>query len=100
MEMTILASLLLAAAMVLGVIGMAGLAERLPRGGRRRQRAAGASLLAAAGLPLLLAAALIARPPEALGDWFVIFALAGVVCGGLIALARRQLESAEDEDAG
>jgi hypothetical protein len=92
MEMTILASLLLAAAMVLGVIGMAGLAERLPRGGRRRQRAAGATLL--------LAAALIARPPEALGDWFVIFALAGVVCGGLIALARRQLESAEDEDAG
>jgi hypothetical protein len=111
METTILALVSLALAIVLATVGIAGLGERLPRmrragtgvtsarqhedGHRRaRRRAAGATLIGAAGPPLLLGVALLVRPPEQLADWFPVYALAGAVTGGLIALARRRADLA------
>jgi hypothetical protein len=111
METTILALASLALAIVLAAVGIAGLAERLPHGrraatsvtparphedGRRRARwhAASATSIGAAGPPLLLGVALLVRPPEELADWFLVYALAGVVTGGLIALGRRRAELA------
>ncbi len=103
MEMTVLALALLSLAGVLVVVGIAGVAQRLPRrdvdlARGADQRAAGAILLAAAGPPLLLAAALMARPPAALADWFLVYALVGVICGGLIALARRRAQGIDEND--
>ncbi|MGD8684214.1 MAG: SdpI family protein [Chloroflexota bacterium] len=110
MEATILALVLLGLAIALAGVGLAGLAERLPRNRwlglrtpavrendtswRAGHRAAGGTLIAAAGPPLLLAAALLASPPDALADWFPVYALVGVITGGLIALASRQARGA------
>ena len=110
METTLIALALLALAVALAAIGIAGVTERLPRNrwlGIRTQalrdddqswrighRAAGAMLIAAAGPPLLLAVALIASPPAEAEDWFLIYAAVGVVTGGLIALAARQADRA------
>jgi MFS family permease len=96
METTILALASLLLAGVLAIAGAAGLAARTPQHARRRAgwRAAGATLIGAAGPPLLLGVALLVRPPEQLADWFLIYALAGVATGGLIALARRRADLA------
>ena len=81
METTILGLASLALAVVLAGIGFAGR--------RARYRAAGPWLIAAAGPALLLGVALLVRPPEQVSDWFLVYAIAGVVTGGLVALARR-----------
>ena len=110
METTVLAIALLVLAGALAVIGIAGLTERLPRNRwaglrsasmrdddeawRRGHRAAGATLIAAAGPPLLLAVALFVAPPPETADWFVVYAVVGVVTGGLIALSARQADRA------
>jgi hypothetical protein len=110
MESTLVAIALLALAVALAGIGLAGLAERLPRNrlvglrtaGLREDdeswrighRAAGGPLIVAAGPPLLLGAALIAAPPDALEDWLLFLAVVGVITGGLIALASRQAQTA------
>jgi hypothetical protein len=110
METTIMALASLALAIVLAGVGIAGLAERLPHmrragakaiparqhdpGRQARSRAASATLIGAAGPPLLLGVALLVRPPEQLADWFLIYALTGVVTGGLIAYARRRADTA------
>ena len=110
METTILAAALLALAVALAAVGLAGIAERLPRNRwiglraagvradddtwRTGHRAAGGALIAAAGPPLLLGIALIARPPAQIEDWFLAYAVVGVVTGGLIAMATRQAERA------
>jgi MFS family permease len=99
METTILALASLLLAGVLAISGLAGLAARTgrtPQHRRRRAgwRAAGATLIGAAGPPLLLGVVLLVRPPEQLADWFLIYALAGVATGGLIALARRRADLA------
>lgn len=96
METTILALASLGLATALAVVGVAGLVARLPRDERRRARyrAAAPSLIAAAGPPLLLGVALVVRSPEQPGDWFLAYALAGAVTGGLIALARRRADLA------
>ncbi len=112
MEMTILSMALLVLAIALAAVGLAGVTERLPRNRwiglrsgtirnddeawRMGHRAAGGALIAAAGPPLLLAVALIARPPAQVEDWFLIYALVGVVTGGLIAMATRQAERATE----
>lgn len=113
METTLIALALLVLAAALAAIGFAGVTERLPRNrwlGLRTQalrdddeawrighRASGGMLIAAAGPPLLLAVALIASPPAEAEDWFLIYAVVGVVTGGLIALAVRQADSAVRE---
>ncbi len=110
MEITILAILLLVVAVVLAGVGIAAVTERLPRNRwlgvhsasmrgddeawRIGHRAAGGALIAAAGPPLLLAVALLAAPPEEAADWFLFYAVVGVVTGGLIALASRQADRA------
>jgi hypothetical protein len=110
METAVLALALLVFAVALVAVGVAGLAERLPRNRwigvrspavqrsdeawRVGHRAGGAALVAAAGPPLLLAAALIARPPDEVADWFLVYAVVGVITGGLIALAVRQADRA------
>jgi|GEM_PF-3032414 len=109
METTIFAIVLLVAAVVLAGVGIAAVTERLPRNrwlGLRAEsmrdddawrvghRAAGGTLIAAAGPALLLAVALLAAPPDEAADWFLIYALVGVVTGGLIALAARQADRA------
>jgi hypothetical protein len=86
METTILGLASLALAIVLAGIGVAGQ--------RGRQRAVGRRLIAAAGPALLLGVALLVRPPEQVSDWFLVYAIAGVATGGLIALARRQAQQA------
>jgi hypothetical protein len=113
-ETTILGLASLALAIVLTAVGIAGLAERLPRTRRAvatparqhepeqraRRRAASVTLVGAAGPPLLLGVALLVRPPDQLDDWFLIYALAGVVTGGLIAYAKRRADpAAGPEDA-
>ena len=50
--------------------------------------------MVAAGPPLLLGAALVAAPPDALADWLLFLAVVGVITGGLIALASRQAQTA------
>jgi len=93
METTILGLVSLALAIVLAGIGVAG--------GRKRRRAPDRRLIAAAGPALLLAVALLVRPPEQVSDWFLVYAVAGVATGGLIALARRQAQqAARDPDDG
>ena len=110
METTIVAIALLTLAVVLAAVGLAGVLERLPpnrwiglrapvvraddAAWRIGHRAAGATLIAAAGPPLLLAVALIAAPPEQLEDWLVILIAAGLITGGLLALASRQAQRA------
>ncbi len=110
METTVLAIALLMLAVALAAIGIAGLTERLPRNRwaglrsasmrdddaawRRGHRAAGATLMAAAGPPLLLAMALFVAPPPDIADWFLVYAVVGVVTGGLIALSARQADRA------
>ncbi len=118
METTLIAIAMLVLAIALAGIGLAGMTERLPRNRwiglrsaalragdeawRVGHHAAGGALVVAAGPPLLLAAALFASPPDALEDWLIVFALVGVVTGGLIALASRQAQTAlttiDDED--
>ncbi|MEA2027158.1 MAG: SdpI family protein, partial [Chloroflexota bacterium] len=61
---------------------------------RAGHHAAGGALIAAAGPPLLLGITLIARPPVQIEDWFLAYAVVGVVTGGLIAMAPRQAERA------
>lgn len=106
MDTNVLALALLVLAMALAGVGLAGVTERLPRNRwiglrvdvlraddaawRIGHRAGGAALIAAAGPPLLLAVALLASPPAEIADWFLLYALVGVVTGGLIALAARQ----------
>ena len=113
METSLLALVLLALAAALAAVGLAGLTERLPRGrwlGLRTKRireddeawrvghrAAGRTLIAAAGPPLLLAVALLAVPPDEVADWFLVYALVGVITGGLIALAARTADRAIDD---
>ena len=110
METTIVALALLALAAALAGVGLAGVLERLPRNRwiglrtdsvresddswRIGHRAAGVSLIAAAGPPLLLGVALIAVPPENLEDWLIILIVAGLITGGLLALASRQAQRA------
>jgi len=110
LEIAMLAVALLVLAAALVIIGLAGLFERLPpnrwvgfrvasvrtddKAWRAGHRAASGALMAAAGPPLLLAVALIARPPAALEDWFLVYAVVGVITGGLIALAVRQADRA------
>lgn len=100
---------LLALAVALAAVGLAGVLERLPRNRwvglrtaairddderwRAGHRAAGASLIAAAGPSLLLGVALIAAPPEKLEDWLLILIVAGLITGGLLALAARQAQA-------
>ena len=86
METTILGLASLALAIMLAMIGVAGQ--------RRRHRAPDRRLIAAAGPALLLGVALLVRPPEQVSDWFLVYAIAGVATGGLIALARRQAQQA------
>ena len=109
-ETTLVALAILALAVALAGVGLAGRTGRLPRNrwiGLRTaavrasdeawlvgHRAASGPLLAAAGPPLLLAAALLASPPQALEDWFLVYAVVGVITGGLIALAARQARQA------
>jgi uncharacterized membrane protein len=113
MEITLLAVALVVLAAVLIGIGLAGLTERLPRNRlvgirsasmrddderwRAGHRAASQLLLAAAGPPLLLALALFVTPPDEIADWFLIYAVVGVVTGGLIALAVKRAEAAAEE---
>ncbi len=94
----------------LAAIGLAGLMERLPRNRwiglrlarireddaawRTAHRAAGPSLIAAAGPPLLLGVALIAAPPDTLQDPFLFLGLVGIATGGLLALGVRQAQAA------
>ena len=110
METTLVAVALLALAVALAGVGLAGLTERLPRNRwiglrtagvreddeawRVAHKAAGGPLIVAAGPPLLLGAALIATPPDALEDWLLFLAVVGVVTGGLIALASRRAQTA------
>jgi uncharacterized membrane protein len=110
MQITLLAMALLVLAVGLVFVGVAGLTERLPRNrwlGIRTQtvrrddeawrlghRAAGAALITAAGPPLLLAVALLVAPPAETEDWFLVYAVVGVVTGGLIALSVRQADRA------
>jgi hypothetical protein len=110
METTLVAVAMLALAAALAGVGLAGLAERLPRNRwiglrtagvrdddaswRVAHKAAGGPLIVAAGPPLLLGAALIAAPPDALEDWLLLLAVVGAVTGGLIALASRQAQAA------
>ena len=117
MELTLIALAMLLLATALAAIGLAGITERLPRNrwlGLRTKavrhddetwrvghRAAGPSLLAAAGPPLLLSVALFVAPPDAVGDWLLIYAVVGLVTGGLLALGSRQAENAiKGADAG
>ena len=114
-EISIVAIALLILSAVLIGVGLAGLTERLPRNRwagirvssvqasdaawRAGHRAAAGAVMAAAGPPLLLAVALIAVPPAELEDWFLIYAVVGVITGGLIALAVRQADrAAQDVD--
>jgi len=113
METTIIALAMLILASALATIGIAGAIERLPRNrwaGLRMQamledddawrighKAAGPALIAAAGPPLLLGVALLAVPPETVEDWFLVYAVVGVMTGGLIALAARQARRAIEE---
>jgi uncharacterized membrane protein len=106
-----LALLLLAGA--LAAVGLAGLMERLPRNRwiglrivgirdddaawRTAHRAAGPSLIAAAGPPLLLGVALMAAPRDTLQDPFLFLAVVGVATGGLLALGVRQAQAAISE---
>ncbi len=106
MDTTLIALALLLLAVALAAIGLAGITERLPRNRwiglrsaalrdddeawRIGHRASGGALIAAAGPPLLLGIALLVAPPEAGEDWFLIYAVVGLVTGGLIALASRQ----------
>lgn len=108
MEITVLAVALLLLAAVLVGVGLASLTARLPRnrwlgvrvaatvadeeGWRAGHRAAGGTLIASAGPPLLLAIALLVRPPAALAEWFLVYAVVGVLTGGLIAVAVRQAD--------
>jgi hypothetical protein len=110
METTLVAVALLVLAAALAGIGLAGVTERLPRNRwiglrtagvrdddeawRIGHKAAGGPLTVAAGPPLLLGAALIVSPPDALEDWLLFLAVVGVVTGGLIALASRQAQAA------
>ena len=110
MEATILAFALIVLAAVFIGVGLAGLTERLPRnpvvgirvasvradaeGWRKGHRAAGGAMLAAAGPPLLLGVALLVMPPDDVGEWFLVFAVVGVITGGLVALAVRQADRA------
>lgn len=110
METTIVALALLVLAVALAGAGVAGISGRLPRNrwlGLRvpevheddaswqvGHRAAGPMIVAAASPPLLLGVALLATPPERLEDWLVILIVAGLVTGGLLALATRQARSA------
>ena len=110
METTLIALALLALSAALAGIGLAGLTGRLRRnpwiGLRNRalraddvawrtgHAAAGRALLAAAGAPLLLAVVLLVSPPEAVGDWLPVYALVGLLTGGLIALGVRQADTA------
>ena len=110
METTVLGLALLLLAGALVGIGVAGLTERLPRNrwiGLRTEavrtddeawrlghRAAGPALIAAAGPPLLLGLALLAIPPDEVADWLLVYALVGVITGGLIALATRGAQRA------
>lgn len=112
-EIVIVAAALFLLAAALVVVGLAGLTERLPRNRwvgirsasvqvdeeawRAGHRAASGAIMAAAGPPLLLAIALIAMPPARLGDWFLVYAVVGVITGGLIALAVRQAGRAARE---
>jgi hypothetical protein len=117
MDTTILALALLLLAVTLAGVGLAGVLERLPRNAwvglrvdvvrrddhawRVGHLAAGPALMAAAGPPLLLAVALLVAPPEEVADWFLFYAVVGVVTGGLIALAARQARAAvEGPDGG
>jgi len=109
-EIDLIALALLLLALALAGVGVAGRTERLPRNRwiglrtaavradeeswRIGHHAASGALIVAAGPPLLLAAALVAAPPEALEDWLLVFAVVGVVTGGLIALASRQAQNA------
>ena len=112
MEMMLVGLALLALAVALTAVGLAGLAERLPRNRwiglrtaevhaddeswRAGHHAAGSALIAAAAPALLLGVALIAAPPEQLEDWLVALILAGLITGGLLALASRQARRALD----
>lgn len=117
METTLVAVALLALSVALAGIGLAGLTGRLPRNRwvglrtagvrqddeawRIAHQAAGGPLMVAAGPPLLMGAALIAAPPDALEDWLLFLAVVGVITGGLIALASRQAQTAlAGRDAG
>lgn len=113
LEITIVAVALLILTALMIAIGLAALTERLPRNRwvgirvasvqvdekawRAGHRAASAAVMAAAGPPLLLAVALIAVPPGELQDWFLVYAVVGVITGGLIALAVRQADRAAQE---
>ena len=112
MEPTVLAVALLILAAIFAIVGALALFERLPRNSvvgiqakpvtvddehwRAGHKAAAPMLLAAAGPSLLLAVALITVPPESIADWFIIYAVVGVITGGLIALAMRQAERAAE----
>jgi len=113
MGTSLLALALLLFAGALAAVGIVGLGERLPQNRwiglrvaslrtsqeawRAGHRAAGASLVTAAGPALLLAVALVARPPAAVEDWLLIYVAVGLVSGGLIALASRQADRAARE---
>jgi len=110
METTLVGLALLALAGALVAIGLAGMAERLPRNRwiglrtaglrdddeawRAGHRAAGGALIVAAGPPLLVGVALIATPPDALEDWWLVLAALGIITGGLLALASRKAQNA------
>jgi hypothetical protein len=110
METTLVALALIALAVALVAVGLAGVLERLPRNRwiglrtasvqdddeswRMGHRAAGGAVIAAAGPPLLLGLALIAAPPENLEDWLLILIAVGLITGGLLALSSRQARQA------
>lgn len=110
MDTTLLAVTLLATAVILAVVGVLAVIERLPRNRvlglratsmreddeawRLGHRAAGATLIAAAGPPLLVGLALLVSPPDKVDDWFLVYAVVGILTGGLIALAGRQAANA------
>ena len=110
MEVTIVALALLVLAAALAGVGVAGLAGRLPRNRvvgmrvealrgsdeawRAGHRASGVALILAAIPPAVVGVAMLIEPPTAVGDWMLVYAVAGVITGGLIALASRQADRA------
>ena len=110
MDAAVLALALFVLSLVLLLVGLAGRLGVLPRNrwiGVRAaavrendetwqagHRASAAALLLAAVPPALVAAALVVEPPAEIDDWLLSYAVAGVVTGGLIALAVRQADRA------
>jgi uncharacterized membrane protein len=112
-DVLILTVALIILSVVLAAIGIAGLSAKLPKnpvmGVRVKSvqasedaweaghRAAGISLILAAIPPAVVAGAMVLNPPAEIQDWILVYALAGVITGGLIALSVKQADRAARE---